>query len=334
MTPSDEPGETDGRAVAGYGRGAAAPGDGGDRPAAGVGTEMDHTYIDEHQVAERYALGQLSADDAARFEEHSLACPECLDRLEAADELRLGLRHLAAEEAAGTVLRLGLLARLARSRAAPWAVAALVLIALLPSGLLLREVGERGRSLAEARAALEARDANPSQQAPPTAFSEAGGTGSAAEIAALRTAAAAAARQAETERRERERLAAKLTAERADRRRPSVNVPIVPLALERSGAAAEPTTRVALSPDAEWIVLALELEAAPGARHRAVLRGPGGTLWQSADLRSDAAGTLTIALPAALLQPGVYTVEAAELPAQGEPVPVGDLSFRVVRGES
>jgi hypothetical protein len=325
MTPSDGPGETDGRAVAGYGGGAAAPGDGGDRRV--VETEMDHAYIDEHQVAERYALGRLSADDAARFEEHSLACPECLDRLEAADDLRLGLRHLAAEEAAGTVLRLGLLARLARSRAAPWAVAALLLIALLPSGLLLREVGERDRSLAEARAALEARDAN-QRQARPAAV------GGAGEVAALRTAAAEAVRQAEAERQERERLAAELTAERADRRRPSVNVPIVPLALERSGAAAEPTTRVALSSTAEWIVLALELEAAPGARHRAVLRGPGGTLWQSADLRSDAAGTLTIALPAALLQPGVYTVEAAELPAQGEPAPVGDLSFRVVRGDS
>jgi hypothetical protein len=325
MTPGDGQGETDGRAVAGYGRGSATPGDGGDRRAEGVGTAMDHTYIDEHQVAERYALGRLSADDAARFEEHSLACPECLDRLEAADELRLGLRHLAAEEAAGTALRLGLLARLVRSRAAPWAVAALFLIALLPSGLLLREVGERDRALAEARAAL---DASTLRQAPPAA------TGSAAEIAALRTAAAAALRQAEAERRERERLAAELTAEIADRRRPRINVRIVPLAPERSGAAAEPTTRVALSPAAEWIVLALELEAAPGARHRAVLRGPGGTLWQSADLRPDAAGTLTVALPAALFQPGVYTVEAAELSVQGEPAPVGELSFRVVRGDS
>jgi hypothetical protein len=326
MTPGDLRGETEGRAVAGYGRGAAMSG-GGDRGALGAGTGMDHTYIDEHQVAERYALGRLPPAEAALFEEHSLACPECLDRLEAADELRLGLRQLAAqgaaqgaaEEAAGAVLRLGLLARLVRSRAAPWALAALFVATLLPSGLLLREVGERDRALAEARAAL----ARAPRETPPAVDRT-------AEVAALRTAAAESARQAETERRERERLAAELAASR----RPRVNVPIVPLAPERSGAPGsnlEPTTRVALSPTAEWIVLALELDATPGARHRAVLSGRGGTLWQSADLRADAAGTLTVVLPAALLPPGVYTVEAAELPALGGPVPVGELSFRVVR---
>ncbi|MEA2692956.1 MAG: hypothetical protein QOJ16_2343, partial [Acidobacteriota bacterium] len=117
---------------------------------------MEHDWIDEHQVAERYLLGQLAATEAAEFEEHSLGCPECLDRLEAAEGLAAGLKRAAAQEAAlwGVVLQAGLfarLARLSRSRQASILVMALLLVVVLPGGLLLRQVGDLGRELDRAR---------------------------------------------------------------------------------------------------------------------------------------------------------------------------------------
>jgi hypothetical protein len=95
---------------------------------------MDHSYIDQHQVIERYALGRLTEDETAAFEQHYLDCSRCLDQLEAAERLHAGLRGVAAEEATRAAARSGLLqallTRLGRARLATLAVA-LALVATL-----------------------------------------------------------------------------------------------------------------------------------------------------------------------------------------------------------
>jgi|SRR5580704_8552532 hypothetical protein len=42
---------------------------------------MDHRYIDEHSVAERYIENTLPKEDRTEFETHIVDCQECLDRL-------------------------------------------------------------------------------------------------------------------------------------------------------------------------------------------------------------------------------------------------------------
>ena len=42
---------------------------------------MDHRYIDEHSVAERYLDRKLSAKERVAFEAHVVDCQECTDRL-------------------------------------------------------------------------------------------------------------------------------------------------------------------------------------------------------------------------------------------------------------
>ena len=41
---------------------------------------MDHRYIEEHSVAERYLDNQLGPRDRAAFEAHLVDCQECMDR--------------------------------------------------------------------------------------------------------------------------------------------------------------------------------------------------------------------------------------------------------------
>src|SRR5947199_2818167 len=117
---------------------------------------MDHSYIVDQQIAERYLMGKLTPEAADRFAAHSLSCAECLERLELAEALHRGLRHVAVREAErqAALTRAGILAALARfSRSRRAGLAALVLLAaaLLPSGLLLRRVGELDRELGQAR---------------------------------------------------------------------------------------------------------------------------------------------------------------------------------------
>jgi hypothetical protein len=42
---------------------------------------MDHRYIEEHSVAERYLDNELGPRDRAAFEAHLVDCQECTDRL-------------------------------------------------------------------------------------------------------------------------------------------------------------------------------------------------------------------------------------------------------------
>jgi hypothetical protein len=272
--------------------------------------EMDHSYIVENQVAERYLLGKLPPEEASRFEEHSLACAECLDHLETAETLRLGLRHVAVERAAEVAVGMGLLARLVRSRYAPWVLSLLLLIAVVPSGLLYRRASRLDGELRRTREAQARESAKPPE-----------------EVAALQGRLAEQQRQAEVERRERERLAAEL--ERAHQ--PLVNLPVVSLSPVRSAPGAEPAVRVVLSPETEWVVFSLQLEEVETAKVRAALLGPDGQVrWQSADLRPDAQGILSIALPASQLAPGDFAIRVETLSPRG-PGSAVNFPFRVSR---
>jgi hypothetical protein len=42
---------------------------------------MDHRYIDEQSVAERYLGHELKPQERAAFEAHLVDCTECMDRL-------------------------------------------------------------------------------------------------------------------------------------------------------------------------------------------------------------------------------------------------------------
>src|SRR5689334_7965167 len=111
---------------------------------------MDHQYVLENGLIDLYRRGVLPPEEEARFEEHFAGCPECLEQLEAARGFQLGLKALAAEDAARTVVQAGLLAWLAR-RGRLALVVALLLAAALPALWLARE----SRDLARQASALQ-----------------------------------------------------------------------------------------------------------------------------------------------------------------------------------
>ena len=46
-----------------------------------AGGAFDHSYIDEHKLAERFVKGQLRKHERESFERHYVECPECMDRV-------------------------------------------------------------------------------------------------------------------------------------------------------------------------------------------------------------------------------------------------------------
>lgn len=55
---------------------------------------MDHRYIEEHDIADRYWMGKLSSEEQQAFELHIMDCSTCLARVEESEGLREGLRSV------------------------------------------------------------------------------------------------------------------------------------------------------------------------------------------------------------------------------------------------
>lgn len=61
---------------------------------------MDHNYIDEFDIVERYLASRLAEGETAEFEEHFVDCLECVGRLETTKAFVDGLRRVASDRAA------------------------------------------------------------------------------------------------------------------------------------------------------------------------------------------------------------------------------------------
>src|SRR5436305_8255194 len=113
---------------------------------------MDHSYIAENSLIERYSRGLLDSEEEARFEEHFFGCPECTAELELARSFGRGMTAMAAEEAARGAVALGVFAWLARrGRLAQWGLALAVL--LVAGGIPAAWIGVRAQREAAAVAA-------------------------------------------------------------------------------------------------------------------------------------------------------------------------------------
>jgi hypothetical protein len=60
---------------------------------------MDHKYINEFDLVDRYLTGKLPEDEGGRFEEHFVDCKDCVERIEATRGLIQGLRLVATADA-------------------------------------------------------------------------------------------------------------------------------------------------------------------------------------------------------------------------------------------
>lgn len=61
---------------------------------------MDCNLVADQQLADRYVLDQLSAEEAERFEDHYMACETCTADLERAEIMAGGFKRFGAEELA------------------------------------------------------------------------------------------------------------------------------------------------------------------------------------------------------------------------------------------
>ncbi len=117
---------------------------------------MDHSYVEEHQIVDRYLMDQLPAEEKVGFEDHYLHCQGCLDQLELAEKFQRGFKRATAREVtrAAVSRQLGVLTWLShwhRASRLAWS-AALLSVAVLPAGFLYRDLGRANSALEQIRA--------------------------------------------------------------------------------------------------------------------------------------------------------------------------------------
>lgn len=239
---------------------------------------MDHTYVEEHQIADRYVMGTLPAEEAERFENHYLSCPECLDRLELADSVQRGFKRMAGQDLAkaSAVQQLAVvawLARLGRMRQLGVLLAALLVVAVLPTGVALQ-----GRAqLAQAHSLL-----NQERQ---------------------RTASAG---NLQTELAREREARARAEAKAAQALQAHANVVVAFLGLERGEPGGDGP---ALHPSADGIVLEVPVDPPFHSPYRAVVRnGQGQEVSRVEGLQPNERSNLSLSLPASLVPAGNYSI--------------------------
>jgi len=295
---------------------------------------MEHSYIEDHHIADRYLSGKLSIKERMSFEEHFVDCPECLDRLRTIDDFCVGLRTVAAEEATRlrsylSVGQAGVLARIALlvwRRHGPLLAIAILLIAL-PMALLILEWRSARRELAQAR-----------QESSEWRRKYEEGKGAARDMA----------KEMQTRERESslrlERLAAQFgrmrkspdsaprpSHEAADRQS---ETPVFALSVVRGGGAdpSQPVNRITLPPQSKSIILMLELEPDPDLHSYrvAISTTDGRRVWTKDGLKLNSKNALALSFNSSLLKPGDHLLTLEGINAQEGRTPVATYAFRAL----
>jgi len=271
---------------------------------------MDHDYIAEHGLVERYHRGLLPPDEEARFEEHFVTCADCMEQLELARGFQKGLKAAVAEDVAqATLARAGLFAWLARrGRLAQWslALAALALLSL-PSWLSFRATDNQ--RLASERLEVERRS-----------------------VEELRRRLSESERQRAEERRTLEGKlaeAGKPVPPEPPRGLPGplVNTPVFLLTALRGEG--EPAV-IDRSKTGDVFALAVDVGADPGFEsYRATITQEDRIVFRKDGLRLNALESLTISFPSSFFVPAEYRLRVEGVRPGGEFSEIGGYSFRV-----
>ena len=259
------------------------------------GSSLDHGFIDEHGLVSRYVAGHLPEDDAREFEAHFVECPVCLEQLELEQRLRAGLVDLQGRwrsPAPSQAHAGGILIRLSTL-----AAAAAVVIA---AGATFEYVQVRRQLTAtESRVATLERErtASPAVAAPPQPV----------DITPPRTTALP---------------------------EPRGHVAVVELDATRSlSGRGAPTTTVNVSSSTSLLVLNLAVgDVTDFSRFSATLQTSSGVaILRQDDLQPASPTSVGVALDAAMLLPGDYTIVLDGAIRNRAPITVGRYRFRLAR---
>lgn len=266
---------------------------------------MDHAYISEHNVVDRYEMGKLSEEECVSFEDHFADCLECQNELMTVRNFREALKAVALEDGrlANTKKTLRPLTTTPAMRWTLVGVAAGVVLSMAVL-FLVRET----RRLKD-------------------------------EVSRANKAAEALQEQYETQRQANAVLQKRLAEQEHN---PSVGsasgsspvlASIFSLDTTRGGGQdiSQPVNHLVISRIPQWVVLSLDLRGQNFESYRATLsQSDGQVLWKADRLAPGTPSTLGLTLPSRLFHQGDYLLTLEGVIREGTYVITGHYAFRVM----
>lgn len=281
---------------------------------------MDHKYIDEFDIVERYLSRKLAEGETVQFEEHFVDCLECVGRLETTRAFVDGLRRVASDPAAAAPDRPNEILGNERSTTPrkAFAVAAGVLSLIVIAAAFLSFAQVR-------RYRVEADQARNASSEWESRYEE-----------ERRLSATNSKDHQESERGLTEQVAQlklDLENERKTHDNVQVNLPIVGLTSTR-GTASQPANTVTLSRSSARFVFVLALEGEGGYRDYSItiLGSQQEPIWKGHGIKPMGDNnTISMDFSSALFRPGDYLLTLNGVARNGSISVVGRYSFRVVK---
>lgn len=280
---------------------------------------MDHHYIEEFNLVDRYLMGKLTAEESAPFEDHFVDCPHCLDRLKTTRDFTQGLRVVTVEGAPTTGADeprgwLWFLSPMLARKSLALASCILLAVALV-SVVLAQKQLRRLRSEAH-----EAADA--------AALSEQERERTQRELTAQLHELEAKLEDAQKQRRP-------LAPERGWWAQPGINVPVFALNSVRAGDpnSSGAMNEIKLPRAAKGFVISVGLvgEVKYEEYHVTVIDNRNRVVWESGGLQPDRHNALSIGFNATFFRPGQYVLKVEGGMKKEELSALGNYPFRVIK---
>lgn len=282
---------------------------------------MDHKYIDELDIVDRYLMGRLPVDESARFEEHFVDCLECTDRLETTKAFVEGLRLVVSERApeARTNIPKGRFRYLRDtvSRKSFALAAGVLSLVVLASAVLVFSQIRRSRAEADqARSSSTQWERRYEEERQSAAIAESGHQESARELTEQ-----VAQLRAELENKSKQ-----------DSAMAEVNFPIfVPTSTRGSEPSSGSANELSLPRSSGRFALSVALEGDRGYKtyRMTIMRSQNQVIWRGLSFTPNSYNSLSVSLSSNLFRPGDYLLTVDGVARDGSTSVVGEYSFRV-----
>lgn len=287
---------------------------------------MDHDYIEQFDIVDRYVMRRLAAEEKEQFEEHFIDCPQCIDSMETARGLTQGFRLFTVQQAAqrqsDTVEKKEgfFLQWLSRKT---WAVVAcsLLLGIILISILSILQVRHLRREAARSESAaldLQRRHEDDQQSALALVQSR----------QEMEQDLKGHIQQLEADLQEAQKAGADTEGASRGWVRPRINLPIVVLGSARDSK----VTEINLSRAPMDFVMSVPLEEKAKYRtYRATVLKDQRVVWESNKVKPDPDNALTIGFNSIFFQQGRYVLQVEGVPIAPDSRGAARYPFRVIK---
>jgi len=285
---------------------------------------MDHRYIEEVDVIDRYLMGRLAAEESAEFEAHFVDCEQCIEHLNTTRAFIVGIRSVASDQAVHRIApgRTYWWTQFTKSRKTLALVASVILVALAAGSLLLSREMRRART--------EAAQANASAAEWRRRYED--------QAASAANAQQNPQNEKDTQtsgptNNESNKAGSENVAETGGAKKPRINVAIFVLSSTRGAGPSSGSRNLLRLSRAEDFVISVPLEGEINyVDYRMTLsRNRGGRIWESRELKADAHNLLTVEFNSSAFTSGDYELKVEGTTRERTTKIIGKYALTVVK---